>query len=197
MTSLNKDKGCNNCRITYILSIKNFYQFTRINYVNILFQIQDALPNPQIRGLDEPILVGRIAQIVCHTQYFWSKVPNFTWLFHKKSVSSHVLAVLKHDNNTASFTSALDYTFSRSDDQQNLTCTVVIDDNISASHSVSIDLQCEFCTTYSKIISARMCDINIYFYIDLTNIYLMNTLCLYGSGHGTAAVLLPGFAINW
>ena len=104
-------------------------------------------PQPIMHGIAEPFVIGNQPAITCSARYFMSGNVSIFWSSATMQLPSHDVDIIIHDNNTATFTSALDYEFRREEDEMNVTCALVVNDvvnpNFTTSTTSKLNLHCK------------------------------------------------------
>ena len=86
----------------------------------------DMRPQPVLLGVDGNIVIESQPEITCRADYYVGETITFAWSIKDRSLPSYMREIIEHDDNTASFISALNYNLTRKDNKLNITCSVTI-----------------------------------------------------------------------
>ena len=100
----------------------NFHKSSEIQLIRHVFWSTEYPPQPKIKGLAGKINVDRPAPVSCHIDYFVTDDVKMAWSLSNKEFPSFPLHITNHDN-MAKYNSTLNYTFTREDHGEAITCS--------------------------------------------------------------------------
>ena len=102
-----------------------------------------ALPEPEIQGVENWLLIPKQENVTCHVRYHRSENVTFIWeldnaLGSKQDLPGYMESVIHHRNNTATFVWVLNFTLDSDRSWYNkLRCVVRVDNKIHRNYSTT------------------------------------------------------------